>query len=93
MKNSTNVGASASAFTLTFYTAPPLPSGANCGGVLFRGAGYVNGQSVAVAAGTYPIAGDPCTHWGLENFSVSDPTALSVGGTALSTPGTSTNGC
>ncbi|MCI4335906.1 MAG: PKD domain-containing protein [Thermoplasmata archaeon] len=55
---STSIGVS-----LLFYTSPTT-----CGGVLYRGAGYSNGQSLSVAPGTYPLAGDPCAHYGLEKF-------------------------
>jgi hypothetical protein len=51
------------ASALIFETNP-----GTCGGVLFFGAGYVSNESVSVAPGTYPIAPDPCSHWGFYNF-------------------------
>ncbi|MCI4357889.1 MAG: PKD domain-containing protein [Thermoplasmata archaeon] len=60
---------------------------AACGGILFRGAGYVNGTAVAVASGVqYPIAADPCKGWGLDHWNAS--AGLTISGnyvTALST--------
>ncbi|MFI5418440.1 MAG: PKD domain-containing protein [Candidatus Lutacidiplasmatales archaeon] len=73
-----NLASSATAFVVSFYTAPPKFNGKPCGGILYRGAGYVNNQSLAIAAGTYPIAPDPCLHWGWQNFTVSNPAALWV---------------
>lgn len=58
-----NFVSSSIAVALVFYTAP-----STCGGVLYRGAGYANGESLSVAPGTYPLAGDPCDHYGLLDF-------------------------
>ncbi|MCI4352424.1 MAG: PKD domain-containing protein [Thermoplasmata archaeon] len=52
--------AATSAFSLTFHTTP-----ATCGGVGFNGAGYTDGESLGVLGGTYPIAPEPCAHYGL----------------------------
>lgn len=67
-----NFVSSSASDQVVFYTAPT-----NCGGVLFRGAGYVDQQSIAILPGTYPVAGDPCAHFGFRNFSVSSNLALS----------------
>lgn len=57
---------SGSADSLIFYTSPTT-----CGGVLFRGAGYTNGESLNVLPGTYALGDAPCTHFGFRNFSSS----------------------
>lgn len=54
---------SASASALVFETNPSA-----CGGVLFIGAGYTSNESVSVVPGGYPIAPDPCSHFGFLNF-------------------------
>ncbi|MGI0132783.1 MAG: PKD domain-containing protein [Thermoplasmata archaeon] len=57
---------SGSADSLIFYTSPT-----NCGGVLFRGAGYTNGESLNVLPGSYALGDAPCAHFGFRNFSSS----------------------
>jgi hypothetical protein len=53
------------ALALVLQTGPP-----GCGGVLFRGAGYTNNLSIGVLQSVaYPIAPDPCAHYGLLNWS------------------------
>ena len=55
---------------------------ASCGGVLFRGAGYVNDTAVTIATGVaYPVAADPCNSWGLVQFNTT--AGLSVSGNYL----------
>jgi len=57
---------SSSSFTIIFSTNPTT-----CGGILFQGAGYTNGESLAAVAGTYAIAPDPCYHWGFLSWGTS----------------------
>ena len=75
------------ALALDFDTDP-----STCGGILFRGAGYTNGESLSVQPGTYAIAPDPCAHWGFTSFTVSDSSALQIasGNLTISGPGTVT---
>lgn len=54
-----NFVATSSGNAVVFYTNP-----STCGGVAIRGVGYVSGSSISLAAGTYPIAPDPCYHFG-----------------------------
>jgi hypothetical protein len=75
---------SASSFTIIFATNP-----SSCGGILFKGAGYSEGQTLAEDAGTYAIAPDPCYHWGFASWSTSGST-LSVSGGQLTVSGSGT---
>ncbi|MCI4347207.1 MAG: PKD domain-containing protein [Thermoplasmata archaeon] len=62
-----------------------------CGGILFRGAGYVNATTVDVHVGTsYPINADPCGNWGLINFTATPGITLASATLTASAPGTVT---
>jgi hypothetical protein len=76
---------SSAALTLSFATSP-----AACGGVGYLGAVYTNGESVAVDAGTYPIAPAPCAHWGFTNFTVQGGLAVKGFNLTVTTSGTVT---
>ncbi|HEV2166640.1 MAG TPA: PKD domain-containing protein, partial [Thermoplasmata archaeon] len=59
-----------------------------CGGVLFRGAGYVNGTAVSLASGVqYPVAADPCAGWGLDHFNATAGLTLSGNYLSALSPG------
>jgi hypothetical protein len=59
---------------------------ADCGGVLYRGAGYTNGTTLALASGTqYPIEPDPCAGWGLDHWNATP--GLTVSGNYVSALG------
>ena len=57
---------SGSADSIIFYTSPT-----DCGGVLYQGAGYTNGESLDVLPGSYSLGDAPCAHFGFRNFSSS----------------------
>ena len=57
---------------LQFFTEP-----SGCGGVLYRGAGYTDGESLSVAPGTYPVAGGPCAHFGFLEWQSSGGVSVS----------------
>ncbi len=69
-----------SANTVQFATTP-----ATCGGIAIRGAGYTNGQSIGLAAGSYPIAPDPCYHYGWLRWNTTG--GVSISGGTLSVTG------
>ncbi len=71
--------------TLTFATTP-----AACGGIDFRGAAYVTGQSLYVSASPYPIAPAPCVHWGFENWSTTGGASVASGNVTVTSSGTLT---
>lgn len=71
---------SSSAVAIQFFTEP-----SNCGGVLYRGAGYTNRESLSVLPGTYAIAGGPCAHFGFLEWQLSG--GLSVSGNNLTVTG------
>lgn len=73
-----------SANPVIFYTNP-----SSCGGIKLRGAGYVDGTSLNLAAGTYPIAPDPCFHYGFRPPWVTTG-GLSVAGDNLTVTGSGT---
>ena len=66
--------------SLIFDTNPTT-----CGGISYGGAGYSNGEQVAVDAGTYAIAPQPCSHWGWRSWSTTG--GLSVSGNTLTVNG------
>ncbi len=68
--------------SVIFYTNP-----SNCGGVALSGAGYTSGTALTLASGSYPIAPDPCFHYGFRSPWVTTG-GLSVSGSTL----TVTNG-
>ena len=74
---------SASTYNLTFSTTPTA-----CGGIGLGGAGYVDGQSIAVAAGSYALTPLPCANWGFSNFTVTG--SLTVVGSNLTVSGSGT---
>ncbi len=63
-----------------------LTSPADCGGVLLRSVGYINNESINLAAGAYPIAPDPCAGYGWAGV-VTTTGGLSVGGGQLTVSG------
>ncbi len=75
--------ASASTYSLAFSTTPTT-----CGGIGLGGAGYVSGQSIAVASGNYTLTPLPCANWGFSNFTVSG--SLTVAGSNLTVAGPGT---
>ncbi len=76
---------STSAFQIIFHTLP-----ATCGGILFQGAGYTDGQSLSELAGNYAIAGDPCYHFGLLQFTTTGQLSIANGVLTVSGSGTIT---
>jgi hypothetical protein len=82
--------AAATSDEVGFATTP-----AACGGVLLRGAGYTTGESVALAAGTYPVGPDPCAGYGFEgagNVSTTGSVAAAQGTLTVQGSGTLTYG-
>lgn len=73
---------SASAYPIFFYTAPTT-----CGGVLYRGAGYANGDNLSVLPGSYAISGDPCAHFGFRNFSTGGGVSVNGGTVTVTSSG------
>ncbi|MHB8351162.1 MAG: PKD domain-containing protein [Thermoplasmata archaeon] len=72
-----NFIASSQAITLALQVDPAYCPG---GGILFRGAGYVNNSQVAVSPGTaYPIEQLPCTNYGFLAFNVTSGITISAG--------------
>ena len=68
---------------VVFETKP-----AKCGGILFRGAGYVNGTSLSIASGVqYPVVADPCAGWGLDHWNATAGLTLSGGFLSALAPG------
>jgi hypothetical protein len=57
--------------SLTFDTAP-----AACGAILYRGVGYTDGTSLFVNSTAYPVASDPCAHYGFRDFLTSGGASL-----------------
>ncbi len=56
---------------------------ASCGGILYRGAGYVNGTTIALASGTqYPVEPDACAGWGLDHWNAT--AGLTISGNFVS---------
>ncbi|HEV2316329.1 MAG TPA: PKD domain-containing protein [Thermoplasmata archaeon] len=79
------IGTSSSAL-LEFLTLP-----STCGGVLLRGVGYTNNESVALATGTpYPIEQDPCAHYGFSSFTTTSGVTVSGGEITITNPGSVT---
>jgi hypothetical protein len=63
---------SSEAIALVLQVHPP-----NCGGILFRGAGYTNNISIGVLPNVaYPVAPDACAHYGLLNWTTTAGLAL-----------------
>jgi hypothetical protein len=77
----------ATAVDLTFLIVPPT-----CGaGILFEGAGYTSGTQLYVTPGQgYPIAQDPCAHYGFSSFSTTTGVTIAGGTVTLSQSGTVT---
>lgn len=79
---------SSQAITLAFQVEPAYCPG---GGILFRGAGYVNNSEVAVAPGTaYPIEQLPCTEYGFLEFNETSGITISGGFLTATLAGTVT---
>ncbi len=75
--------ASSSAYAVEFLTSP-----SGCGGIVLGGAGYANGDSISLPAGTYSLAPEPCAHWGFSSFSTTG--SVSVNGSSLVVTGSGT---
>lgn len=75
----------ASSYTLTVATTPSA-----CGGIGLGGAGYVDGDSLALAAGSYALTPLPCANWGFSNFTVTGGLTLSGFNLTISGSGTVT---
>jgi len=75
-------------FVPTSTSAPItiLTSPTSCGGVLLRDVGYVDNETLSLAAGTYPIAPDPCAGYGWAG-AVTTTGGLSVAGGQLTVSG------
>jgi hypothetical protein len=71
--------------SLTFAVAP-----AGCGGILYRGAGYTDGQSLYVSSSPYPVAPDPCTHWAFESWNTSAGLSVADGNLTVTASGSLT---
>jgi len=80
-----NFAPSSNANALNFVTEP-----SNCGGIFYRGAGYTSGQSLSVSTGTYPLAPDPCQHFGFLEWQTSGALTTSGNNVTVSGPGTLT---
>jgi hypothetical protein len=66
---------SAGAVTVLFHTLP-----GSCNGILFRGAGVVDNETLGLASGIpYPIAQDPCAHYGFRQFNTTAGLTISGG--------------
>ncbi len=79
---------SSQAITLDFQVQPASCPG---GGILFRGAGYVNNSNVSVAPGTpYPIEQLPCVDYGFRTFEVTPGISISAGAITVQQTGTVT---
>jgi len=77
-----NFVSSSTAVAVDFVTNP-----ASCGGVLFRGAGYTNGETLSLAPGSYDIAPDPCAHYGFLNWTLSGGLSIASGTLTVSSAG------
>jgi PKD domain len=73
------------AVSIQFFTEP-----STCGGVLYRGAGYTNGESLSVLPGTYPIAPGPCAHFGFLEWQSSGGATTSGNNTTITAAGSIT---
>jgi hypothetical protein len=78
-----NFVTTSSASPLTFGTTPP-----GCGGVLYRGVGYTNRESLYVNTTPYPVAPDPCAHFGFTQFVTSGGASLVNGNLTVTAAGT-----
>ncbi|HXQ94838.1 MAG TPA: PKD domain-containing protein [Thermoplasmata archaeon] len=78
-----NYIATASGVTLTFDTNPTI-----CGAVLYRGVGYTEGSTLVVNSTSYPVAPDPCAHFGFYQFVTSGGASISNGSLTVTSPGT-----
>jgi hypothetical protein len=78
---------SSSAIGILFETVP-----AGCNGILFRGTGVVNGETIDVLPNVaYPIHQDPCLHYGFSNFTTSNlGVTISAGNLTATQAGTVT---
>ncbi|MFZ0829841.1 MAG: hypothetical protein WAN40_01740, partial [Thermoplasmata archaeon] len=61
-------------YTVTFTTSPSM-----CGTITFNGTPYMDGQSVLVTAGTYPVSATACTGYTLESLVGSGSVTVSSG--------------
>ena len=68
-----NFVTTSSADSVLFYTNP-----VNCGGIAVNGVGYVSGTGLSLLPGSYPIAPDPCYHYGFR------PPWVTTGGVSVS---------
>ncbi|HYK93408.1 MAG TPA: PKD domain-containing protein, partial [Thermoplasmata archaeon] len=80
-----NFAPSSSAVALQFFTEP-----STCGGVLYRGAGYTNGESLSVVPGTYAISGGPCAHFGFLQWQLSGGVSISNNNLTVTSAGSVT---
>ena len=71
----------ASTSAVGFETDP-----SSCGGVLLESTGYVTGETVYLANGSYPVGPDPCYGWGF-NGTVSTTGSVNVTGSTLGVEG------
>ncbi|MCI4327387.1 MAG: PKD domain-containing protein [Thermoplasmata archaeon] len=77
-----NFVTTSSASALTFGTTPP-----GCGGVLYRGVGYTNRESLYVNSTPYPVAPDPCSHFGFTQFVTTGGASLVSGNLTVTSSG------
>jgi PKD domain len=77
----------AGANSLTFETYP-----LGCGGVLYRGAGYRDGQQLTVNDTSYALDADPCVHWGFLAWEVTGGVGVGNASTANTTVTVSSSG-
>ncbi len=68
--------------SLTFAVDP-----AGCGGILYRGAGYTDGQSLYVSSAPFPLAPDPCTHWAFASWNTSAGLSVTDGNLTVTASG------
>ena len=65
------------AVTILFHTLPK-----SCGGVLIRGVGYTDNETLSLATNTpYPIRQGPCAHYGFDHFTTT--TGVSIAGGSI----------
>ncbi len=80
------VVATSSAVVVTFLTVP-----GNCGGILYRGAGYTNDTQLWVPLSTpEAIHEDPCANYGFANFTTTGGVTVSAGHLTVTGTGTVT---
>jgi hypothetical protein len=77
---------SSGATTLLIYASP-----SQAGGILFRGAGYLNNTQLNVTAGQpYPLHQEPFRGWGFRNWSATAGVIIGGGQITLNSPGSVT---